>query len=276
MAKYKLVATDMDGTFLNSNSMIPEESIKVVDLCEKMGIQFAICSGRTIPAIDAFRRILGGRGYILGANGGHIVKADLSETIHRMTLTLEDARYMFNLSQITDTHLMVWSGDTLYVDDDNIYTRMYEKLSYHKMTLYDRENPPFLNETLPNGRSTIEKMFWMNSQEITDRIIKYAPQFVPNTINFSRSGHKYIEIVDASVNKASGLEILAKHLGISMDEVVCFGDAENDIPMLSVAGMSVAMENACDSVKKIAKMTTTSNDNAGVLKALCKLLDVVL
>ena len=266
----------MDGTFLNSESEISAESIRVVDECEKLGIKFAVCSGRTIPALNHFREELGGRGYLVGSNGGHIVKADLSETIARKTLSMNDAEYVFNLSQIADTHLMVWSGDTLYVDGDNEYTRAYEKLSFHKMTIYDRNDPPFLKETLPDGRSPVEKMFWYNDAETTARLVKYTQAFVPDTINFSQSGSTFIEIVDKSVDKACGLKILANHLGISMDEVVCFGDADNDIPMLKAAGMSVAVANANENVKKIAKMITDTNDNGGVLKAFCKLFDIVL
>lgn len=266
----------MDGTFLNSKSEIPEESIRVVDECEKLGIKFAICSGRTIPALNHFRKELGCRGYLIGANGGHIVKADLSETVYRMTLSMEDAKSLYDLSKIIDTHLMVWSGDTLYVPADNEYTRFYERLSYYNMTIYNPEDPPFFKNPLPNGRSPIEKMFWLSSPEATDLNVKYAPQFLSKTISISRSGERYVEIVDSSVNKASGLEILANHLGISMDEVVCFGDADNDIPMLKAAGMSVAVANANENVKKIAKMITDTNDNGGVLKAFCKLFDIVL
>lgn len=266
----------MDGTFLNSQSEITPEAIRVVDECEKLGVKFAICSGRTIPALEHFCKELGGRGYIIGANGGHIVKGDLSETILRTTLLMEDAKVVYNLSQIVDTNLIVWSGDRLFVSKDNEYTRFYAKISYHDMTLYDPNDPPFLKEALENGRAPIEKMFWLGAPETTDINVKYAPQFMPKTVNFTRSGDKFVEIVDASVNKANGLLTLANHLGISSSEIVCFGDADNDIPMLEAAGMSVCVANANDNVKKISKMITDTNDNGGVLKAFCKIFGVMI
>ncbi len=264
----------MDGTFLGSDSRIPDINVRVVDECEKRGIAFAICSGRTIPALGTMRAKLSNRGYIVGANGGHVVTGDLSETIYRKTLSAEGARGILGLSRDFDAHLMVWAGDRLYVDRDDEISDYYERLSFYKKTLFDLENPEFLRKTEENGRTPVEKMFWCDSKERVDYLMEKAAPLAPADISISRSGESFVEIIDSSVNKADGLLKLCERLGISPSQMVCFGDAANDIPMLKIAGLPVAMGNAIDSVKAVSKMITDTNDNGGVWKAFCNIFGI--
>lgn len=269
--KYKLIACDMDGTFLNSDSYIPDAHVRVVDECEKRGIAFAICSGRTLPALRTMRERLSYRGYVIGANGGHIVTGDRSKTIYHRTLSVADAKKMLEVSKELDAHLMVWHGDTLYVDRDDEISDFYERLSFHPKNLYDHENPEFLRDCVGAERSNIEKMFWCDSPERITELIEKAKQLVPETVGFYRSGGKFVEIIDKEVNKGNAILKLCEYLGITPDEVVCFGDAENDLAMLKLVGLPVAMGNAVDSVKNACKMVTDTNDNDGVWKAFCKI-----
>ena len=82
----------------------------------------------------------------------------------------------------------------------------------------------------------------------------------------------YLEVIPKVINKGQGIRDICKVLGISPAEVISFGDAANDIPMLEEAGVGVAMGNASEAVKQAANMVTLSNNEDGIAAALEKLL----
>ena len=86
-------------------------------------------------------------------------------------------------------------------------------------------------------------------------------------------GPGWMEIMPKGVSKASAIEKIAKKLGYSMENVMAFGDAENDIEMIKEAGIGVAMGNGMDSVKKVADVVTSSNDENGIGQVIDDLLE---
>ena len=85
------------------------------------------------------------------------------------------------------------------------------------------------------------------------------PQF---EIATSQKG--FIDINPSKVSKGNALLVLAKYFGLSMDEIVVFGDQDNDISMMKIAGTSVAMKNGCQNAKDVADYITESNNDNGV------------
>lgn len=81
-------------------------------------------------------------------------------------------------------------------------------------------------------------------------------------------GKDWLEIMPRGVSKASGLQKVAERVGCTMKEVMAFGDAENDIPMLQEAGIGVAMGNAMETAKEAASYVTDTNENNGIGKAI--------
>ena len=89
-------------------------------------------------------------------------------------------------------------------------------------------------------------------------------------VEISNALERNMEFNFGGVSKGEALAFLAAHLGLAPEEVMAFGDANNDLTMLSWAGWSFAMANAMESVKKIAKYQTASNHEAGVGQAVEK------
>ena len=84
--------------------------------------------------------------------------------------------------------------------------------------------------------------------------------------------HFYLEVIPACINKGQGIRDICQVLGMTAEQVIAFGDAQNDIPMLRAAGMGVAMGNATQAVKEAANYVTLSNNEDGIAAALEKLL----
>ena len=89
-------------------------------------------------------------------------------------------------------------------------------------------------------------------------------------MNVVRSAPYLLEIIDKSVSKATGIEVLLKHYGYTVDEAIAFGDNYNDVEILSYIPQSVAMANAPDRVKKLAAAVTDSNEDGGIYTYLAK------
>ena len=91
--------------------------------------------------------------------------------------------------------------------------------------------------------------------------------------NVVKSATFYLEFLNKNCDKWIGIEKIAEHLGIIKDEIMCIGDADNDLGMISNCGFGVAMENAFESVKKYAKFITKSNNESGVAYAINKFIN---
>ena len=86
-----------------------------------------------------------------------------------------------------------------------------------------------------------------------------------------RSANYLLEIMDKSVSKATGIEVILKHYGFTKDEAIAFGDNYHDVEMLKFIPQSVAMGNAPDDIKKIAFAVTDSNEDSGIYTYLKKI-----
>ena len=96
---YKLVAVDMDGTFLGSDLKIPEKHREAVRICNEKGVAFAICTGRAFVSVAPYTEVLGDNDFVVGYNGAGISKRRGSEIIFRKTLDYNAAMEVFRLSE---------------------------------------------------------------------------------------------------------------------------------------------------------------------------------
>ena len=104
------------------------------------------------------------------------------------------------------------------------------------------------------------------------QVQKEIAAFLPESLTVVQTAAFYLEVIPKVINKGQGIRDICKVLGIDSEEVISFGDAANDIPMLREAGMGVAMGNAAEPVKAAANMVTLSNNEDGIAAALETLL----
>ena len=95
---------------------------------------------------------------------------------------------------------------------------------------------------------------------------------LPDDLTVVQTAAFYLEVIPRAINKGQGILDICRALQMQPEEVVAFGDAENDIPMLRAAGVGVAMGNADPAVKAAADMVTLSNNEDGIAFALDQLL----
>lgn len=255
---YKLIATDMDDTLLNKEHIISEKNKKAIIAIQQKGVKFVLASGRPTYAMIEYAKELEMDkydGFLLGFNGGEIIDFSKMEKIFSQNLTFEDIKVIYNEAVTRNLSFLFYCDDTIYTNELNEYTE--EEIILTKMKHKIIDNIEELNslETIkcmilgePNKLSILQK-------EIQE---KYIEDYV---VNISKP--IFMEFTSKGINKGESLKKLCVSLKLPTEEIVCVGDSYNDMSMLEIAGLPVAVENAREDLKRISKFITSSNnDNA--------------
>lgn len=266
--QYKLIALDLDGTLNNDQKTITEKTKAALMQAQKRGIRLVLASARPAPGLFKERdtlRLQAHQGILMSYNGGRIVNAASGAVLFETTMETEQARQVLRMLEHLPVTPILDDGTQFYVTDRRGYQVEYECRN-NRMGCREVEN---LADFL--GFAPVKILMSVDPQ-ILSHIQKQIARSLPPQLAVVQTAPFYLEVIPNTINKGQGVKKLCDILGISPGEVIAFGDAENDIPMLQAAGMGVAMGNASDSVKAAADMVTGSNNEDGIAAALDILL----
>lgn len=264
---YKLIALDMDGTLLREDKTISERTKKAIAKARENGKYVVLCSGRPVEGIDSSLEELGmisEEDYVISFNGAMVQHAKSREIISRCILRGEDLHYLYKISQELGVNIHAFSKDGCITPKMSKYSEHEGKINGIPVLEIDYNKVDKDEE--------IVKIMLVDDEEILEEAIKKLPQEVYDKYTVVRSAPFFTEYLNKDANKGTGVEMLAKHLGIKKEEVICVGDAGNDIHMIEYAGLGVAMGNAFKEVKEIADYITSSNDEDGVAEVIEKFM----
>ena len=265
----KLFAMDLDGTSLDSNSILQEKTINALKKLDENGIKFVFTSGRATPSVRYLMESTGIDNPLV-TNNGALAFINKENLIYQNPLKYEEVEELINFSQENKLFFQFYDLDTYYsnrmcperfnhLEKDSTYGMNYQvNFSFSTKPLKElklRKNSAFkfqifLDKNDSNKLSTIlEKVSEMGLYATT-------------------SSYGMIEIMQKNVNKFNGLSEISYLLGISKEEMAAIGDQDNDIPMLENVGMSFAMGNAIDKVKEISDFVVYTNDEFGLVDAI--------
>ncbi len=252
---FKLIATDMDDTLLNSNHVISDENRNAIIDIQKRGVTFSLASGRPTFAMHSFAEELelsNHGGFILGYNGGEIIDAKTGNVVFEKVLTRKDIENIYNEAMKRDLHFLAYGYDIIYGNELNEYTGEEVKLTGMKWQQINSI------EELPIEKS-IKCMILGDPEKLKITQLELQEQYIKNyVINISKP--IFLEFTQKGINKGESLKRLCDMLNITTENMICVGDSFNDMSMLEIAGLPVAVENAREEIKEICKYITTSND----------------
>ncbi|MDD7794993.1 Cof-type HAD-IIB family hydrolase [Clostridium sp. 'White wine YQ'] len=258
---YKLIAIDMDGTLLKDDKSISDITKMGLKSAQELGVKIVLTSGRPIQGIKKYLDELdltGEEDYVIGLNGALICKtSDYSVVSSNATLTGKDLKYIYNKVKGLNTYIHAFTNNGDLVNKTSKFSDNEEKRLNLKIKQVD-----FLKDVLDNDE--ILKVVLEEEKEVLDKITAKVPKELFEEYNVIRSVDFMLEFMNRGCNKASGLQKLVEYLGISKEEIIAIGDAENDIEMIEYAGLGVAMGNAKEEIKSIANFITKSNEEDGV------------
>ena len=178
-------------------------------------------------------------------------------------------------SFVATTHSLWWNGiKPVFVDiEPDSFNIDPEKIEYAKSDFLARLDRTGQNQFSVKEKELIIKTgFTLLDSIYSCGIIEMIPEEVSNKYTVVRSAPFYLEFLNKAVNKGAGVAALAEKLNIKQEEVICIGDAGNDIHMIEYAGLGVAMGNAFPEVKKVANFITKTNEQDGVAHIINKFI----
>ena len=261
----KLIAVDLDGTLLNSDHKISEETKKALQKAARMGISVVPCSGRPFPGVKQYLEELdlqGDKQFAITFNGALVFNLN-GEEIVKDTLSFTDFTYFLEMAKKYKMPFHVELDDHFVTLDRkiNIY------LSHESwMTQMPIEVKDF--DEIPADFTFVKGMFTGSHKEMED-FLKRVDLADFKSYNASTSDPTLFELNSKTASKGNALKQLGKKLGLREDEIMIFGDQSNDLSMFSVPGFKkVAMGNAIEEVKAKADFVTRTNDHNGIAYAL--------
>ena len=260
----KLIAVDMDGTFLSDEKTYDRERFaKLYPKLQARGTRFVVASGNQYYQLKTFFDQPGV--LFLGENGAYCGTA--TQKLFASTFTPDHAKKVLEaLLQIPELKLSICGENSAYIrrSEGQVWiddTRRY----YTRLAVVDNF------DQLPDDN--ILKFAMGCPPEQTDAIVAQIKEATKGLAVPTSSGHGDIDVIQPGVNKAAGLKRLGQSLGIDLSEMCAFGDGGNDLEMLQEVGLGVAMQNADPQVAAIADDHTLDNNHAGVLAYLEKLFN---
>ena len=294
-AQIRLVAVDMDGTLLDDQKNFPAGLEQILDSMEDRGITFVPASGRQIwTLINMFPERVGMT--FIGENGA-IVMRDGQE-ISSSPLDLETVRRCVELVR---HHVRQGGFFAARPDVQDGKAQKVEAAQWDgglvvcgkKSAYIERSDEPFLHAMLPYFarnqvvEDLLEVLDEIEGGELDDAIIKLTlcsagdvKPLAERTLGtfkqshqFAISGDNWADLQMRGVDKGKAVSELQKYLGVSPAQTAVFGDAGNDLGMMSRAEFSFAMANASPDILAAARFVAPSNNEAGVVRVLSSFLE---
>lgn len=255
-----MIATDLDGTLLDSHKQVSAETRKVLRELKNRGILFGIASGRPVESGQILVHDWGLENdisFLIGMNGG---------ALYDMRTKAKHKYYPLSGDKILEIMEHFKDMDVIFqcmLGNDRFVSKSTEKTRAHAKLFCEHEHEVDLQEFLP-GRE-IDKLILFLDPELMPAVRQRATTFSNPAYTSMQTADNLYEYMDPRINKGFGIEKACKHYGITPDHVVAFGDAENDEAMIETVGLGVAMANASDELKKIADVVLKeTNDQDGL------------
>lgn len=262
----KILFTDLDGTLLNNESRIAEEMKQALTAMCEAGHVLVLSSGRPLESILEIKREAGldFPGMYISANNGTLVyDCDRKTILQEMRVSHEDVSAVWKLAKEENIYVQT------YTDSHIIGIKEDEEIAFYcrriHMPLLFAEDPQALLEKEPFKLLCID----LKDHERLVAFQNKLQERFADRLQTVFSNPMYLEVFVKEAGKGNALRFLCDYLNIPIENAVAAGDAQNDISMLNTAGLSVAMCNGEESLKKSADIVTSRSNHE------CGLADVI-
>lgn len=271
MINYKLIALDVDGTLVNSKLKLTRATRSaLIAVQRERGMRVVLASGRPTAGLRTLAQELQLArygGYVLPFNGGELYYAkDLYTPIRRRFLAPEVVPQLYALSQEYGLNILTYS-DTEILSENLNDPYVHKEMGLTVMP--SRQVESFVRDTPPE----LPKCLIVGDPRQIEALVPIARERFAGTVDAFTSDPCFLELVPHGINKGLALTALLQDLLITPKEIIAVGDGHNDIEMIQLAGLGVAMGNAREAVRACADYTTLSNDQDGIAHLLRHLRD---
>jgi Cof subfamily protein (haloacid dehalogenase superfamily) len=244
----KMIVTDLDKTLLNNNGNITEYTKETLRKCMERDIIVVFATARPIRVTNIFYPIIRPNA-IICHNGAEVLVND--KVIHQCGISAEIYNGILDklARQLPDHNLAIEINDKLYANfNPAVY---WGKIDYEDITKLPDGNA----DKIVIGIKDLGKLNEIEKQLSEDLYLEKSQGLIDSNIGL---------IMNKGATKWNALKELAKYFNVDIENIVSFGDNENDLEMVRNSGTGVAVENGIDEIKRAAKYVCESNENNGV------------
>ena len=261
---FRAIALDLDGTLTNHDKVVTPRTRQALLKAQELGTVIILASGRPtygiVPVAECLELEKRG-GYILSYNGGNIVNAKTGEKLFSQSLPDAVIPILYKYAKEKNHALLGYAGNEIITEmPDDQYVK--EESRINKMNIRKVDN--LLDALEPHPTKLLM------TGDPTD-MIKAEEELVEilgEKMDIFRSAPFFLELVPKGIDKAQSLLRLLSKINLTPADLIAFGDGYNDLSMLKLAGVGVAMANAAPEVRADADYVTLSNEEDGVAAAL--------
>ncbi len=257
----RLIASDLDGTLFGADSQVSAHTREVIRRVTERGHAFVAITGRSwMTAWERLAPVVG-IDRMMGSNGACDYRRDHGIVWTRAIAATDASAWAALISARMPSASFGWeTGQS--IGFDAVFTSETTELD---------EAAHAADAVWPEAQPLLK--LYVRSPELMYADLQYAVRdLLGARAEVSTSGAPFVEVTAAGVDKASALARMAGELGFTMADAIAFGDNHNDVPMLAVAGLSVAMGNAVPEVIAMADRQALNNTQEGVARVLEELL----
>ncbi len=266
-----LYISDLDGTLLNKEGCISDYTIETINKLIDQGMNFTYATARSLVSATPITKNLNLNLPLIIYNGTFIIDGKSGKFIHKNIFNYLQVEFVKNIMKKNKINPMVYA----LVDGKERVTIINEKLNDGmKEYLTKRKDDPRINLTNDLHSLYQGEVYYftvIGSYQELNSVYDMLKDNVNYNVTFQQEIYRdeyWLEIMPKTASKANAILKLKEIL--KCDEIVCFGDAINDLEMFKVSNQSYAMENAVDQLKKHATAIIDSNENDGVANWLIK------
>lgn len=270
----KVILLDIDGTLTNSKKEISPRTKEALLKAQEQGITLALCSGRTDNGLMRYAKeldMIHHNGLFVCFNGGKVMNCQTNEVLFNQTMNIQTIKAILNHLKQFDVQPVITNGKYMYVTDV-FKNEIHVPETFNVLQYESRSNGYLLCEVDDLAEFVdfeVNKILTYGEPEyLKEHYLEMSEPF-KDTLNSMFTAPFYFEYTDKGIDKAKAIQ---ESFPFKPEEMIAFGDAQNDISMLSYAGIGVAMANATDETKAIADFITKSNDEDGIAYVLEKFL----
>ena len=266
----KLLCLDIDGTILNSRKELTEGIKNAVDYAKGQGVKVFLASGRSLPGLKDILEELDITGNCICMSGAPILAG--GKEIERNGLDGKHLDILVDCAQKYDSQLFL-TGMDFNLTNRELLGHLADEVGKGSLRgdYIIRTDWRSFRDEVARYRAQVLKAAMKQTEE--DNFRKMKEELLSlGLFHVVKSDTNFVDINPVGCNKGKAVETLARYYGFGMENVMCIGDDENDVEMVGRAGYGVAMGNAEECVRKVARYVTESNDEDGAAKAVFRLI----
>lgn len=252
-----MIASDMDGTLLADDKRLSQRTVEALQSAMALGAKVVLSSGRMMQSMLPHAMRVGVNAPMICCNGAMTYDPLEEKVVDEITIERDLAREVCREAEQYGEYIQAYWGDSYYYEWRTKEAKMYER----HCAVIGHAMGEKLSGCIPGP---VLKLLFITEPGVAARYVPGLQEKFGDRLSISQSSDYYIEVVHKDANKAVALEKLARSLSIGRDQIMAFGDQQNDLRMLKYAEFGYAMANGGQDVLREIARRAPCNQEDGV------------